>query len=338
MARPTLLATAALLLAGCLSPAPAPAPPHPTSTAVLDESLPPEPMVFEVPTLAGGTTRVAALAWAPPEGARTVLLALHGSGGSKADWGPLPTGPGYSFAHAQVAGGRAVVAIDFPGYADSPPLAEPQTMEALAFVADGVARQLRERYPVVVGHGLSMGALVAQIAQALHESFDGLASTGWSHGGFSESYLACLYRGEQCPDPPYAEVWHLPRVAPEVVAHLEATRPNRLSPEGRASIHLWGGCVFAEHAPARGECVPWPEDAPRPGAIAAHIRVPVLLMFGENDFVWDMARVPEEPLRFTNAPAVALEVVPATGHFVRWHASNADADARLARWLEANRF
>lgn len=342
MTRSFLLVGAALALAGCILPSAAepqaadanvdaPVMAHP------DESAPPARVEFVVPTPSGGLARVAALAWVPPAGAETVLLALHGSGGSKADWGPLPT-PGYSFAHAHLAHGRAVVAIDFPGYADSPPLTEPQTMEALAFVVDGVARELRAEHRKVVGHGLSMGALVAQVAQAQHGSFDALVSAGWSHGGFSEEYRACLYRDERCPDPPYAEVWHVPNLEPDVERHIASTRPNRLSPEGRASIHLWGGCLFHEDAPLRGACLPLPADAPRPGDLVRAVRVPVLLLFGSEDRVWAMERVADEPARFASAPSVTLEVVPDAGHFVRWHRTNADADARLLGWLGAHGF
>ncbi len=100
--------------------------------------------------------------------------------------------------------GRAVLAIDLPGYGESKARSGEQSMEDFASAVDQVARALRNGSYItegaapraflhVIGNGLSIGALIVEIAQGAFGSFDAIIAAGWSQGGFSEAYKKCLY-------------------------------------------------------------------------------------------------------------------------------------------------
>jgi pimeloyl-ACP methyl ester carboxylesterase len=312
----------------------------------LDETLAPVRVRLSVTTPLAGPTDVVGLLWVPPGGADTVIVCVHGSGGSKENWGPI-SAPGYSFAHRMTASGRAVLAIDLPGYGETRARSDQQSMEDFASAVDQVARTVRAgRYVAegapprtfshVVGNGLSIGALIVEIAQGAYGSFDGIIAAGWSEGGFSEAYKKCLYHLD-CPPDPLSEVWLVTNVEPAVTEYLRSRAPNHLSPSGRTSAHLWGGLVFVPgpHG-GTGEGAPLPSDAPQLETLTRKIDRPVLLLFGAEDFTWDMAKVPEERARFAASTSVRLELVAKTGHFVRWHQTNDDADRLVLAWLKAN--
>jgi pimeloyl-ACP methyl ester carboxylesterase len=275
-----------------------------------------------------------------------VIVCVHGSGGSKENWGPI-SAPGYSFAHKMTASGRAVLAIDLPGYGESRARSDEQRMEDFASAVDQVARAARTGHYVaegagprafshVVGNGLSIGALIVEIAQGAYGSFDAIIAAGWSEGGFSEAYRKCLYHLD-CPPDPLSEVWLVANVEPAVTDYLHSRAPNHLSPSGRTSAHLWGGLVFAPGpGGGSGEGVPLPADAPRLETLTRKIDCPVLLLFGAEDFTWDMTKVPAERARFGASTPVRLEIVAGTGHFVRWHRSNDEADRLVLDWLRDN--
>jgi pimeloyl-ACP methyl ester carboxylesterase len=83
------------------------------------------------------------------QGQGDVVLLLHGIGGSKAIWGE-------SLGALAAAGYRAV-AMDFPGYGDSPGVA---TLQAMVESGLALLNHLGAERSVLVGH--SMGGMVAQ--------------------------------------------------------------------------------------------------------------------------------------------------------------------------------
>ncbi len=61
----------------------------------LDETLAPYRVHVAVATPLAGATEVVGLLRVPAAGADTVIVCVHGSGGSKENWGPIPA-RGYS--------------------------------------------------------------------------------------------------------------------------------------------------------------------------------------------------------------------------------------------------
>jgi 3-oxoadipate enol-lactonase len=90
----------------------------------------------------------------------TAVLLLHGIGGSSDAWGDALAGTGSALA----AAGYAALAVDFPGYGETP-LVEPYTLAALARAVAELRAAVGARRSVLVGH--SMGGMVAQELVAL---------------------------------------------------------------------------------------------------------------------------------------------------------------------------
>ena len=91
--------------------------------------------------------------WGDP--AAMVALLLHGVGGGRAVWGDMVSGTGRAVA---AAGWRAV-AVDLPGYGDSPAI-DPCDMAGLAASVVATLDALAVDSALLVGH--SMGGMVAQ--------------------------------------------------------------------------------------------------------------------------------------------------------------------------------
>ena len=87
-------------------------------------------------------------------GARPVLL-LHGVGGGREAWGDRISGTGAALAEA----GFTAIAVDLPGYGDSPSI-EPFDMAGLAAAVAALIDTLGAKSCALVGH--SMGGMVAQ--------------------------------------------------------------------------------------------------------------------------------------------------------------------------------
>ena len=91
----------------------------------------------------------------PPN--RTVVVLLHGLGGSRISWGPQFAGLGDQFRLA---------AWDLPGYGKSPPLTGPVTFDALADAVVDLADELGASRVHLCG--ISFGGMIAQYATARH--------------------------------------------------------------------------------------------------------------------------------------------------------------------------
>lgn len=275
-------------------------------------------MSYTVLSRSGGAIRIAALEWIPFR-AKTVLLALHGRGGMKENsWGPLVV-PNYSFALHQYAEGRATVAIDFPGYGGSEGNPYLTGIEDFAYVVDQIVDQLRIRFDVVVGVGHSMGAQVVNVAQGLFESFDAIVPAAYSHGGASAQFQ------NTCGRPPFAcpnirkvlfTSYADRRVVEDFVRHLRPPKPT---------IVLNG--TFFGLPPTGHNLGPSGDD------LTARVTVPVLLILGKDDWVWDTSQYAEEPSHYPSSADVKLAVLPRTGHAVFHHLNHRYVDAVVGKWL-----
>lgn len=289
----------------------------PATAASSSDGAEPRRTAYTVVSRSDGLVSVAALEWLPA-GAKTVLLAVHGSGGVKENnWGPL-TVPGYSFAQWRVSEGRAVVAIDLPGYGGSPADENSVGVEDYAFVVAQIAQDLRERFPKIVGAGHSMGALVVDVAQGLFRSFDAIIPAAWSHGGYSAEYKATC-GNFQCPnirDMLFVRHQANPKVVEDFIAPLEGFSDNLA-----LNIALWGG-FFTR-----------PTLGPSPDDVTAFVDVPVMIILGAKDFFWDRALLAAEPSHFPLSPSVRLLLLPNTGHAVFHHVNYDQVETAVGDWL-----
>ncbi len=262
---------------------------------------------YTVISRTGGLVRVAALEWVPKR-ATTVLLALHGRAGVKENnWGPLSV-PHYSLALHQYDEGRATVAIDFPGYGESEGDPYLAGTDDYSFVVAQIADALRARFDRVVGVGHSMGAIVVGITQGMFGSFDAIVPAALSHGGFSPQFTAtCGQTPPACPNPrrllftSYADR----RVVEEFVKPLRV--PDSPTRDRTGAI-------------SRRE-------------VTEQVMVPVLIILGKNDFVFDTSKYAEEPSYYSSSPDVKLVLLPRTGHAVFHHLNHRYVETAIRKWL-----
>ncbi|MGQ0535415.1 MAG: alpha/beta hydrolase, partial [Methanobacteriota archaeon] len=280
---------------------------------------------FEVFWRGDGTTRVAATAWVP-DGATTVLLAVHGSSGwhKRVEW-DLLTVPGYSLGAHEASVGRAFVSIDRPGVGESPGTSPPGgTYADDMLVIHQVARALRAgTYAVeggapaafsnVVGIGHSRGAGLVVATQAHHGSFDAVVpAAGATLTGPGKAWREC-YESGPCRDDPHQpwEFFVLENADPRVVADVMDWAP-----------------VSRADGPTRG--LLGPES---PTMMRSLVRVPVLFIYGAEDFTFDREAMEDAPRHFPNAPRADMVMLEATGHNVFHHYTKDEAFTRLDAWL-----
>lgn len=290
---------------------------------------------FVATTRSGGELQVAALAWIPAHDNGTAIILVHGYSGVKENyWNTLPA-KGYSFGARLAAQGRSVFAIDLPGYGATPAPTGQVGMEDYAYVVKQVADHLKAgdyrligQTPAparhVVAYGLSMGGLVVNLAQGLFSCCDAIVPTGWAHTAFS----ACTMQQAPCPPPPQDDFW-LPNTDPDVVNATLAGYQGA-PPLAPYSIATWAGpCEAAPAAASSQVC-----QVPQPGdAAAAAIRVPVLVMIGEHDSIWDNTTLAQEPSHYPQSPDASIMVWKDTAHFVHNHRNQTEVAAFLDSWL-----
>jgi pimeloyl-ACP methyl ester carboxylesterase len=281
---------------------------------------------------------LAADLYGPDAGDPAAALFCFPGGGLDRRWFDLAA-PGRSFARAMTARGFAVVTIDSLGWGES---SRPQDGFALvpeviaaanARAVETLGEELAVRRPGLrrVGVGHSLGALLAVVQQAEHESFDALVLLGASTRG-----LRVVLSDEELA---YAD---RPEAARAELVRLAKKRSNgeawfALPPAARAGAIFNGGADPAALAAMRavacdvasvpalfsmipGSSAPW----------AARVRVPVFLGVGERDITGP----PHElPAAFPASRDITLHVQPGAGHS---HFAFATCDGlfeRIARWL-----
>jgi pimeloyl-ACP methyl ester carboxylesterase len=82
---------------------------------------------------------------AGPDGSRPTVILLHYFGGSLREWRPVME---------RLATARGCIAVDLPGFGQSPPL-RTYTLDGMADVVETVVRSLKLREYVLAGHSMS---------------------------------------------------------------------------------------------------------------------------------------------------------------------------------------
>lgn len=62
-----------------------------------------------------------------------------------------------------------------------------------------------------------------------------------------------------------------------------------------------------------------PHLGPAPDDLTTAVAVPVLIILGKDDCLWDTSKYAEEPSHYSSSPDVKLVVLPRTGHAVFHH-------------------
>lgn len=281
---------------------------------------------------------------ATPAHPSTVTLFVHEFSFGEFFWN-FRALPGYDIAGELAADGHTSVVIDRLGYDGSDhPSGTDVCLGSQADVTGQIVTQLRSGEYAVDGEatppfdnvfiaGHSVGAAVAELAAHSFPELDlsGLAVLAWANQGFSQRAIeqsfeqgqVCMTGGEEAEeDGPtgYAyygqsdedfqrNVFH--SASADVVSAVTSMR-NR-DPCGDASTLTPATVVN--------------------GANQNQIDVPVLLLFGEEDAIFQDGAAESEAQAFSGSDDVTLEQFPDSGHALAFEAAAADVRATLSAWL-----
>jgi pimeloyl-ACP methyl ester carboxylesterase len=268
----------------------------------------------------GVAGEIAVTAYLPETVAGDAVLFLFPGGGYGRHYFDLSFDghPDHSQARRHADGGLLTVTVDHLGVGDSTVPAQPLGFAEVAAAGDAAVRTVLEQVragtfdpdlpavpgAVAVGAGQSMGGHVVVWTQAAHDTFAAVAALGSS---FTQTRLALQpgrrppFRGDGMPavyagmgDVDFAASFHWPEEPPELVAaDLDA---EHLAPWRSATVPACAVELMEPFAVARQ---------------AAAVRVPVLLVYGEQD-------VTAEPLAdlavFRSTPDLSLLLVPRSAH------------------------
>ena len=225
----------------------------------------------------------------------TAVLLLHGIGGGRSIWGPDGSGTAQAIADA----GFRALAMDFPGYGDSP--GQP-TLGAMVQAVLDLAADARAGRTVLLGH--SMGGMVAQeVALRAPHVVQGLV-------------LACTSSAFGKPDGAWQAQFVAERLAPldaglGMAGMADRLVPGMVSPQAPAAAQQQARRVMAR-VPEASYRVALQAIAgfDRREALAA-ITVPTLLLAGEHD----RTAPPEVMQRMsTRIAGSAYVCLPGAGH------------------------
>jgi len=235
------------------------------------------------------------------------LLLIHGIGSQWQMWEPVIE---------PLAREHEVVAIDLPGFGDSPPLDVPPTIEALA---DAVA-SLRLDRPHVAGNSLG-GAIALELgARGLARSVCALSPAGFAAGreqGYARAVLRLSRLGARVLEPVARQAMGTAAGRTLLARHLIA-KPWRQSPDaGAGALRALAGATGFEQT--LGEVSDW--QARRPP------RCPTTIAWGEHDRLLIFSR--QFPRARRRIPDAEYVVLRGCGHVPTW--DDADQVMRVIR-------
>lgn len=326
-------------LAGCVAP-PADLPSPSAAEALL---APPEMqhVLFTVLSVNGGSLEMPGLAWFPTEPSDAALLAVQGGNGGKGEWAPLSIA-GYSLGERLAAGGRAFFAVDYPGQGTSAG-AGVTTFEDTVSAFDQIARAIREgsyenedgkphAFPLVAALGHSVGGGVVLAAQGTFRTFDGVALASFALAGYTDRFRECFAGLDAEGGCGEDLVWFLENADPAVIVMVTA-RYNDTAQTTLIGNFAWVGCAGCLPDDAGGTPVPTPLRM-----AASRVDVPVFLLMGAEDHVYDTSEFDREEAAYAATPDIETTIIPAAGHVLFHHRNRQDVYATLDDWLAKRGF
>ncbi|MBO0930524.1 alpha/beta fold hydrolase [Fibrella aquatilis] len=231
---------------------------------------------------------------------RPALVFLHYFGGSALSWTAVLD---------SLLADYQCVAVDLPGFGESPPLSDHQTVdEVAAVVADALAAQLGNNPFVLVGH--SMGG---KIALAIAAGLPGHAPPAGLRGLV---LLATSPPGpEPIPDDSRQEMLDKPGLSPE--KQREAAEKTMAKITRKPLADAARAQIIADNLRASPEgWIAWPAVGSRADITdrMARITVPVTLLAGEEDAALDPSVQPDMVMPYL--PQATLYTLPGVGHLL----------------------
>jgi pimeloyl-ACP methyl ester carboxylesterase len=208
------------------------------------------------------------------------LVLLHGIGSNSRSWRRQLTELSKDFR---------VIAWDAPGYGSSSDPSGPPSMRYYATCLRGLLDALRLKRIFLLGH--SMGGVIAQEFYRSHAEFvDALILADTSSGGWTAG-------AEQ----------RLKMIRTMTPAQIAADRaPRLLSPSATNALIREAESIMAEIRPAGYEFAAIALAESDTGDVLRHVRVPMLLIWGDQDEITPV---------WKEVPAAArTEIIPNAGH------------------------
>jgi len=246
--------------------------------------------------------------------------------------------PGYDYASIMARRGHVSVTIDRLGYGSSPkPAGDTGTcFGSEADVAHQIIDQLKSGEYSLDGHdpvafrkvfiaGSSVGALIAHVEASNMGGIDGLINFGWADHNISQyafdEYNDLMRRCSEGGD----------SGTPGYAAFAKDTKTR---------FYFYS----ATHRVRAAVPDPKPDPCGQARSIApgivndevnlARIDVPVLLVFGDKDAIFNPAAARQQASRYLGSPEVTLEMIPNTSHFPMLESTLPTTVFVVDRWLD----
>ncbi len=302
----------------------------------------------QVPCAAGGASyTVSGHLVAPVEAGgslpATVTLYLHGLGFGEFFW-DFTAVPGYDYAGGMASLGHASLVIDRVGYgASGHPPGTLSCVGAQATVAHQIVQDLRTgayrlsgsptgvAFSRVVLAGHSAGGAIAEVEASSFRDVDGLIVMAYADAGgtqrasheFAAAGQDCAQGGQPAgPGQPggYAPFGQTP-------ADFQADMFFSADPRVVQSVTL------ARHLDPCGDDNSIPQTIAHNLAGLGDVTVPVLLVYGANDALFQPPGTTEQHLLFTGSTDVTTQVLDGTGHALAFERSRLQLRRLVAGWL-----
>lgn len=295
-----------------------------------------EPVSFQVanPLVPSETYAVRGFLYRPggaPSCSSSVLLLLHGTAGGAFVW-DFPVRPEkYSFARAMAAAGYPAIAIDELGYASSDhPNGWTLTIPSYADITSQIIEQLRAgsyQASAPVGFsrvglfGHSAGAEMAELMAGAYGGIDLLGVFGYTH--FIREDVGVVFFAEEQPralQEDYVYFWGTRERVHKYHHNVDYIEPGVLAKVDELTTLTPSGLVLSiGNQPSRD--------------VMASIRVPLLLLLTEKDYIFPVERADQEMALFAGASDKTLHVVPKAGHSFQIEPNAPETNAVIVNWL-----